>query len=83
MRRCMCWPGCPGLKIQHPSRCRNARLSEDFHMSDDAKYCWCGTRLVSVWLDIGVGKRAFHCSAHGYQDCTYGPTPPAPTIPWA
>jgi hypothetical protein len=43
---------------------------------DEADYCWCGTRMqylqtMGRWL----------CSAHGYQDRAYGPTPPLPTIP--
>lgn len=45
---------------------------------DDKSYCWCGTRLT---IDTDVLR--LRCSAHGYQDRAYGPTPPAPTIPWA
>jgi hypothetical protein len=41
-----------------------------------AEYCWCGTRLTT---DTDVLR--MHCSAHGYQDRAYGPTPPPPTIP--
>lgn len=44
---------------------------------DEKDYCWCGTRVqylqtMSKWL----------CSAHGYQDRAYGPTPPLPTTPY-
>lgn len=45
-------------------------------MDDENYYCWCGTRVTYM-----KSLSRWFCSAHGYQDRVYGPTPPLPTIP--
>lgn len=53
-------------------------------MADDDTYCWCGTRMTFAWAASETGgHQAWHCSAHGYQDRPYGPTPDLTTLPHA
>lgn len=54
--------------------------------TDDGAYCWCGTRMTQRRALCGRGDAVpggWHCSAHGYQERVYGPTPELPTLPHA